>query len=102
MYTAITKFSLRPGLTREQAIEEIKETIPVYQHQPAFVRKYICLDMDKREGRGIYLWTDRTAAEAFFARARDMIRKQTGSEPEIVILDTPVIVDKASGEVIID
>ena len=31
--------------------------------------------------------------------AREMIRKQTGSEPEITLLDTPVIVDNVTGEV---
>jgi hypothetical protein len=99
MITAISKFKLRPGLTHEKAIEEIKETIPVYKGRPGLVRKYICLDFEKGYGCGIYLWKTREQAEQFFAFARAKIREQTGSDPEITLLDTPVIVDNLTGEV---
>lgn len=99
MVTGISRFKLRPGLTRAQALAEIHETIPVYKGRPNLVRKYICLDFDAGYGMGIYLWQDRESAEKFYAFARPMIRAQTGSDPEITILDTPVIVDNVSGEV---
>lgn len=99
MITAISKFRLRPGLTRQTAIEEIKETIPVYQGRPGLVRKYICLDFDNGYGCGIYLWETRQQAEQFFTFARAKIREQTGSEPEITLLETPVIVDNLTGTI---
>ena len=102
MITGISRFQLRPGLTREQALEEIQETIPVYKGRAGLVRKYICLDFDKRYGLGIYLWNDRQTAETFYAFARAKIKEQTGSEPEITLLDTPVIVDNLTGEVMIE
>jgi hypothetical protein len=102
MITAITSFKLRPGISRQEALNEIRETIPIYQSQPALIRKYICLDMEKQEGKGIYLWRDRGAAEAFFEKASIMIEKQTGSVPQITLLDTPVIVDNDRNEVIIE
>ena len=40
--------------------------------------------------------------EAYFARARELIKAQTGTEPSYEIFETPVIVDNKSGEVIID
>lgn len=99
MITAITRFRLRPGLTREQAIEEIKETIPMYMGRPGLVRKYICLNFEEGWGCGVYLWESRQQAEQFFAFARQKIREQTGSEPEISLLETPVIVDNLTGAV---
>jgi len=100
MITALSRFQLRPGLTREQAIAEIHETIPVYKGRAHLVRKYITLNFEEGYGIGIYLWNDRAAAEQFFAFARAKIREQTGSDPEITFLDTPVVVDNLTGEVI--
>lgn len=102
MITVFSKYPLREGLTREQAIEEIKETIPVYKGRKGVIRKYICLDFEKRIGYGVYLWEDRKLAEEFYAMARPIIARQVGAEPEILFFDTPVIVDNATGEVIVD
>ncbi|HPF28292.1 MAG TPA: hypothetical protein P5528_09895 [Steroidobacteraceae bacterium] len=99
MITGISRFKLRPGLTKEKAIEEIHETIPVYKGRPGLVRKYICLNFEEGYGMGIYLWENRADAEKFYAFARAKIKEQTGSEPEITLLDTPVIVDNVTGEV---
>lgn len=99
MTTVISRFELANGLDREETIEDIKKTIPVYQGQEGFVRKYICLDFDKGWGQGIYLWNDREKAEAFYDRVRQMITEQTGSEPQITFLDTYVIVDNQTGSV---
>ncbi|MFM2042524.1 MAG: hypothetical protein RLY86_1100 [Pseudomonadota bacterium] len=102
MITVFSKYPLRPGLTREQAIAEIQETIHVYKDRPGVIRKYICLDWDRRVGYGVYLWSDRALAEKFYEMARPIIARQVGAEPEITFLDTPIIVDNASGEVIVD
>jgi hypothetical protein len=102
MITVFSKYPLREGLTREQAIEEVKETIHVYKGRKGVVRKYICLDFQKRQGYGVYLWEDRALAEAFYEMARPIIARQVGAEPEILFFDTPIIVDNSTGEVIID
>jgi hypothetical protein len=99
MYVGISRFKLPPGLDREAILADIRKTIPVYQGRDGLIRKYIAIDWDRREGQGIYLWDDRAKAEAFYAFARAKIREQTGSEPEISIFETPVIVDNASGTV---
>ncbi len=99
MITAISKFKLPVGLDRAALIEDIKHSIPMYQGRAGLRRKYICINQQEGWGCGIYLWETRAQAEAFFAVAREMIRKQTGSEPEISLLDTPVIVDNVTGEV---
>lgn len=99
MFTGIVRFKLRPGITREQALEEIRHTIPIYQAQPALVRKQISLDLEAGEGVSVYLWRDRAAAERFYEMARPMLVKQTGAEPDIRLMETQVIVDNGTGEV---
>lgn len=99
MITAVTKFRLPPGLSREAIIEHMQHTIPVYKGRPGLVRKYLCMKPEEGWGCGVYLWETREQAEAFFAVAREMIRKQTGSEPEITLLETPIVVDNVTGEV---
>ncbi len=102
MITAIVRFKLRPGITREQALEEVRHTVPIYQSQPALIRKQIALDLEAGEGRSIYLWSEREAAERFFEMARPMLRQQTGAEPEIELLETQVVVDNSTGDVIFE
>jgi hypothetical protein len=101
MYTGIVHFKLRPGITRAEAIADIRHTIPIYQAQPALVRKQIMLDLEAGEGRSVYLWKDRASAETFYEMARPMLVKQTGAEPKIEILETQVIVDNSTGDVMV-
>lgn len=99
MITAISRFRLRDGLTPAQIMEDIKESIPAYKGRAGLVRKYICVNHEERWGCGIYLWETRAQAERFFEFARQKIREQTGADPEITLIDTPVIVDNALGTV---
>ncbi|MEE4155230.1 MAG: hypothetical protein V2I27_13820 [Erythrobacter sp.] len=101
MITTIVRFKLPPGESREEALEEIRKTIPIYQAAaPALIRKAIHLDPQAGEGRSIYLWTDRAPAEAFFERASAMIKAKTGHAPDVEYLECDILVDNRSGEVI--
>lgn len=100
MITVIVRFKLPPGESHEAALAEISHTIPLYQRAgPALIRKQICIDAARGEGRSIYLWSDRAAAEAFFAMATANIKARTGQVPEIEYLETHVVVDNNLGEV---
>lgn len=101
MITTIVRFRLAPGETRDQALEEIKRTVPIYQAAaPALIRKQISIDAEKGEGCSVYLWRDREAAERFFERARVMIKAKTGHEPDVEFLTCDVLVDNQSGEIL--
>ncbi len=99
MITSITRFPLPSGLDRAALVADMKETIHVYQDCPGLVRKYIGIDLEQGYGMGIYLWEDRASADAYYERALAAMKKQLGVEPEVSFLDTPVVVDNASGEV---
>ncbi len=102
MITVFSKFQLRPGLSREQAVAEIQETIDWYRGREGCIRKYICLNWDERYGYGVYLWESREVAEQFYAVATAEIERQTGAKPEIIYFDTPVVLDNSTGELFLD
>lgn len=102
MISTIVRFRLPPGETEEEAMEEIRKTLPIYQAAaPALIRKAIHIDAAAGRGTSIYLWADRAPAEAFFARASEMIKAKTGHAPEVEYLECNILVDNSAGEVTI-
>jgi hypothetical protein len=99
MITAIVRWRLAEPVSREQLIERFQHSLPVYRNRPGLVRKYLCFDAASGRGMGIYLWEDRARAEAFYEIAVPIIRSETGSDPEIEYIDTPMVVDNLTGDV---
>ena len=63
-----------------------------YEHLPGLVAKAFTIDDDRRFG-GIYVWTDRTAATAYYSPAwRAGILDRRGHDPDVVIFDAPFVV----------
>ncbi|HET9902695.1 MAG TPA: monooxygenase [Xanthobacteraceae bacterium] len=97
MITAIVRFRLRPGTTRESAIDAFNSSAPRYRNLPGLVRKYYLFG--DGQGGGVYLWKSRADAERLYtAEWRKGIADRYGSEPEITYFESPVIVDNAGGE----
>jgi hypothetical protein len=100
MISTIVRFRLPPGETQAEALAEIHKTLPIYQAAaPALIRKAIHIDAEAGMGTSIYLWADRAPAEAFFARAAEMIKAKTGHAPDVEYLECNILVDNAAGEV---
>lgn len=69
---------------------------PQYRAIPGLIRKYYTIGDDKRAG-GIYLWTSRAAAEAFYTQAwRDAALKRWGQPAQVSYFDVPVVLDGAN------
>ena len=98
MITVIVDWQAPPQANREQLIEEFSESIPLYKGRDHLIRKYIVYDPETNAGKGIYLWDDRAAAEAFYAMAAPKIREETGHDPVISYFETPILVDNQTGE----
>lgn len=95
MITAIVRFKLPAGVTREQAAELYRGSAPKYRDMPGLVRKYYLFG--EGYGGGVYLWESREAAERVYTPAwRAMLTERYGAAPEITYLDTDVIVDNDS------
>lgn len=102
MITAIVRFPMPREMTRAKARELFEASAPKYRDLPGLVRKYYLFDGDGTAG-GVYLWESREAAEKVYTDEwRKMIAERYGAAPEIIYFDTPVIVDNATSEVLVD
>jgi len=69
-----------------------RDAVPDYEHLPGLVAKAFTIDDDRRFG-GIYVWSDRTAATAYYSPAwRAGVRDRRGHDPDVVIFDAPFVV----------
>ena len=81
MITAIVRFRLPEGTTRDDAKAMFEKSAPNYRGVPGLVRKYY-LYGDDRTGGGVYLWNSRETAERFYSEAwrttmrSDMVRSR--------------------------
>ena len=66
MIIVIARFKLYPGITREQALDDIKRTIPIPSAQADSARKRGSLDPGPGEGMSVYLRKER-ASDVIFA-----------------------------------
>lgn len=102
MITAIVNYSVPSDVTREQVFENMRKAAPRFEHVPGLIRKNFLFDAQRGVGGGAYTWETREAAEQLFAEGgpwRKAIRDLYGSEPEVSIFETPVIVDNVLGEI---
>jgi hypothetical protein len=81
-----------PGVTRPMIEKGFEQAAPTYRQVAGLIRKYFTVN-DTGFG-GMYLWTSRRAAEAWFSAAWRAKAKATyGSDPEVSWFDAPVLID---------
>lgn len=103
MITAIVRFKLPATTTAGQAKALFEGSAPKYRNLAGLVRKYYLFDGATGTGGGVYLWQSRAAADRVYTPAwKQMIAERYGAAPEILYFDSPVIVDNASDEIIVD
>jgi hypothetical protein len=103
MITEIVLFDLPAGMTRETMIALFRESIPRWQQNPDMIRKHMVYDLESGKGGGVYLWNNvedarRWHDESFRAR----VLAAFGSEPTYQYFETPVIVDNAAHDVMVE
>ena len=82
--TAIVRFALPEGKTRESATAAFEASAPLYRGVQGLIRKYYLLSEDGRTGGGVYLFNSREDAERLYDAAwRAGIRERLGAEPSI-------------------
>ena len=103
MITAIATFRLPSRLTVDEARSIFQSTAPRYQSQPGLIRKYYVLSEDGMTAGGVYLWQTRQAADALYTDAwRDFVTGKYGAAPQLVYMETPVIVDNTTQQILVD
>jgi len=101
MITAIATFQLPKPITLNQAREIFLSTAPKYQGVAGLIRKYYLLSQDGTTVGGVYLWKSRAEAEALYTESwRTFVREKYGTDPTVTYMDSPVVVDNLSNEII--
>lgn len=101
MITTIVEFRLPQALSLEQARATFLGTAPRYQGMDGLLRKYYYLSEDGARAGGIYLWESREHAERVYTDEwKAFVRGKYGSEPSLVWLQSPVVVDNVTSELV--
>lgn len=81
------------AMPRAQLEALFRQSIPEYAKLPGLVRKYYTLGDDGRAG-GIYLWSSRAAAEAWYDDAwKAGVAKRWGAPADVRYFDVPAVVE---------
>ena len=103
MITAIATFRLPKRLALDEARSIFQGTAPRYQSQPGLIRKYYVLSEDGMTAGGVYLWRSRQDAEALYTDAwRAFVTEKYGASPQVVYMETPVIVDNPTQQILVE
>ncbi|MEE4112041.1 MAG: YdhR family protein [Desulfobacteraceae bacterium] len=101
MMTVIVEFKLPQPISSQQARDTFLSTAPTYQGVPGLIRKYYYLVPEGTAAGGVYLWQSREDADRLYTDEwRAFVRGKYGSEPVLQYLETPVVVDNVSKEII--
>ena len=94
MILAIVTFHVPEPVGHDAAREGSEASAPSYQGVPELVRKVYTRSPDGSRLGGVYQWTSRAAAEAFYDDAwRARVTQRFGASPEIEYLEALTVVD---------
>ena len=103
MVTVIVEFELPQPISNSQARDIFLSTAPKYQGMPGLIRKYYVIHPNGTKAGGIYLWQSRQDAERLYTEEwKAFVRGKYGCDPTLIYLETPVIVDNVSNEILSD
>jgi hypothetical protein len=99
--TTITTYPLSSPMTQAEARRIFLSTAPRYQRVSGLFRKYYYLSQDGKTLGGVYLWNSLAEAEAMFdSEWRTTMRDRYKTDPSVVHLACPVVVDNLAGEIL--
>ena len=103
MITTITTFQLPKTITLEEARTIFLSTAPKYQDVAGLIRKVYIYSEDDNTVGGIYLWNSRADAEAMYTESwKAFVREKYATDPSVTYLESPVVVDNVTHEIIAD
>jgi hypothetical protein len=103
MITVMVTFQLPKAMTLDEARMIFLGTAPKYQAVDGLIRKYYVLSQDGKTAGGIYLWNSQAEAETLYTESwKAFVREKYGCNPSVVYMDSPVVVDNLSHEILSD
>jgi hypothetical protein len=90
--TTLVSVRTPPGVTRAQLEAGFRASVPTYQAIPGLIRKYFIVNADGFGG--MYLWTDKAAAEAWYTlQWAAQCKARYGTECQVTYFDSPLQID---------
>ena len=84
-----------PGVPRAAIENGFRQAVPTYQKIPGLIRKYFTVN--ETSFGGMYLWTNRAAAEAWYSPAwAAQCKARYGSDCQVMYFDSPLQIDGAA------
>lgn len=81
-----------PGVSRAMIEAGFRQSVPTYQKVPGLIRKYFTVD--GQGFGGVYYWTNRAAADAWFNAAwYERVRKTYGADGSVTFFDAPLAIE---------
>lgn len=103
MVVVIVTYSFPSPVTLGEVRRAAARGAQRYVNLPGLMRKNYFLSEDGLRAGGIYVWESRARAEAFYTSEwKQFFTEQYGVPPEIVYLQSPVMVDNSAGRIVID
>jgi hypothetical protein len=103
MITEFVTFALPRDMTREQLVENYKQTALKWRQNSDLIRKNYLFDQASGLGGGVYLWKTMAAAKRWHDESwRNKVVELYGSEPTIRYFETPIVVDNVAQQTVED
>ena len=103
MIVAIVSFKLIQPRTLEEMKQVFQSTAPKYLSLPGLLRKNYFLTEDGLRAGGIYVWESKERAQQFYSPEwQSFVAGKYGAPPEILYVDSPVMVDNIAGAITVD
>lgn len=101
MYTVMWTFQVPAGVAKTDLEARIKASAHTYLGIPGLIRKYYGIAEDGRTLSGIYLWSSKVQADAFYTPAWiAMVTERWGTAPTRAAWETPMVVESADNRLI--
>lgn len=103
MYCVLWTYQVPPELTKPAIEKLFKDVAGNYLNIPGLVRKYFGFTEDGKSVIGIYLWTSRESADAFYSPEWIAgVTQRWGAAPVKTEWLVPVVTESIEGKVVTD
>jgi hypothetical protein len=103
MYCVLWTYEAPPTLSEELIRQQFNAVADRYVGVPGLVRKYFGFTPDAKSVIGIYLWTSREAADAFYTPEwLSGVTERWGAPPVKTEWIVPVVAESLDGRVVSD
>ena len=103
MIVAIVSFKLGQPRTLDDMKKVFQGTAPKYLNLAGLLRKNYFLTEDGLRAGGIYVWESKERAQQFYSPEwQNFVAGKYGAPPEILYVDSPVMVDNQTGKITVD